>query len=70
MQQRLAVATAIKLEVKITDGHGRSVAEVFSKAKMNQALVKDGQAFWFGNTSEAAMPASTWQQKAAPVALA
>ncbi len=45
MQQRLAVATAIKLEVKTTDGHGRSVAEVFSKAKMNQALVKDGQAF-------------------------
>ncbi|MEB3322020.1 MAG: thermonuclease family protein [Synechococcaceae cyanobacterium] len=45
LQLRLRPGRRIRLDVKTTDRHGRTVAEVFSDTNVGLALVEDGQAF-------------------------
>ena len=45
LQQRLPVGREVKLDVKDTDRHGRTVAEVTSDMNIGLVLVEEGQAF-------------------------
>ncbi|MFM9104459.1 MAG: thermonuclease family protein [Cyanobium sp.] len=45
LQRWLPVGSAVRLEQKTTDRHGRLVAEVFNGININLVMVEDGQAF-------------------------
>ncbi|MEB3302881.1 MAG: thermonuclease family protein [Cyanobacteriota bacterium] len=47
LEQRLPTGSAVRLNEKTTDRHGRLVAEVFNGININLAMVEDGHAFVF-----------------------
>jgi endonuclease YncB( thermonuclease family) len=47
LEQRLPIGSAVRLNEKTTDRHGRLVAEVFKGVNINLAMVEDGHAFAF-----------------------